>query len=57
MVESSRVPSGGPLGAPVAQPGHVVDWERVRGGGATNVTPVTVDEFGTPAFSCVAPDG
>jgi hypothetical protein len=32
-------------------------WKLVQAGGATRVTDVLCDEFGTPAFSCVAPDG
>ena len=31
--------------------------ERMRGAGATNVTPVLRDEFGQRAYSCRAPDG
>jgi catechol 2,3-dioxygenase-like lactoylglutathione lyase family enzyme len=32
-------------------------WKLVQAGGATQVTDVRADEFGTPAFSFVAPDG
>jgi len=32
-------------------------WKLVQAGGATSVTDVLTDEFGTHAFSCVAPDG
>lgn len=32
-------------------------WKRVQAGGATEVTDVLPDEFGTRAFSFVAPDG
>jgi catechol 2,3-dioxygenase-like lactoylglutathione lyase family enzyme len=32
-------------------------WKRVHGGGATAVTDVLADEFGTRAFSFTAPDG
>ena len=32
-------------------------WKRVQAGGATSVTDVQPDEFGTRSFSCVAPDG
>ncbi|MCZ8132458.1 MAG: hypothetical protein O9284_14335 [Steroidobacteraceae bacterium] len=32
-------------------------WKRVSASGATHVTDVLPDEFGTPAFGCRAPDG
>jgi len=32
-------------------------WKLVHAGGATQVTDVLPDEFGTRAFSCIAPDG
>ena len=32
-------------------------WKLAQAGGATGVTDVLPDEFGTRAFSCVAPDG
>lgn len=32
-------------------------WKRVRAAGATHVTDVVPDEFGTRAFGCRAPDG
>ncbi|MDQ1309562.1 MAG: hypothetical protein QG601_831, partial [Pseudomonadota bacterium] len=32
-------------------------WKLVQAGGATRVTDVLADEFGTRAFSFVAPDG
>lgn len=32
-------------------------WKLVQAGGATQVSDVWPDEFGTRAFSCVAPDG
>jgi hypothetical protein len=32
-------------------------WKRVHGGGATSITQVLPDEFGTQSFSFVAPDG
>jgi uncharacterized glyoxalase superfamily protein PhnB len=32
-------------------------WKRVCGSGATGLTDVLADEFGTRSFSFVAPDG